>query len=116
MKKSSKQAKSRTAATRRKATPTGANLNHAFERLTRAQRPMATGPGSLQGRLDRAFLEAQGLSADELPLELQEAYQSICDRLVVASTNPLTDPEAESVANRFFDLYVKVIQQRLGIV
>jgi hypothetical protein len=57
------------------------NLMHSFERLTRAQRPMATKAGSLQDRLDNAFKEMLGLSADELPQDLQSSYQSIWDRL-----------------------------------
>jgi hypothetical protein len=91
------------------------NLNHAFERLTRAQRPMATKPGSLQDRLDGAFKEMLGLSSDELPQDLQTSYRSIWDRLVRADTSPLTDQEAETIAKEFFDLFVQVNQRRAGI-
>ncbi len=91
------------------------NLDHAFERLTRAQRPMATRAGSLQDRLDRAYLEMLGLRADELPPDLQGSYQSIWDRLVRTDKSPLTDQEADTIAKELFDLYVKINQLRTGI-
>jgi hypothetical protein len=92
------------------------NLMHSFERLTRAQRPMATKAGSLQDRLDNAFKEMLGLSADELPQDLQSSYQSIWDRLSGAQNHRLTDQDAETLAKEFFDLYVQVNQQRAGVI
>lgn len=58
----------------------------------------------------------QGLSVDELPQDLQKSYQSIWGRLVRTTTNPLTDQEAETIANEFFDLYVEVNQRRGGVI
>jgi hypothetical protein len=88
------------------------NLNHAFERLLHALRPMATGGGPLQGRLDRAFKEMQGLSPDELPHDLQTSYREIWERLVSTDTKPLTDQEAQTIAKELFDLFVRVNQGR----
>lgn len=91
------------------------NLLHAFERLTRALRPMATGSGMLQERLDSAFRGMLGLSREELPEESQDAFQEICDRLVQTSSKPLTNDEAKHLAARLFDVYVHVNQRGAGI-
>jgi hypothetical protein len=91
------------------------NLDHAFERLTHALKPMATEPGTFHGRLERAYHGFLGLMPDELPNDLQRTYEDIKARLTCSDIALLPDPEAESIAKELFDLYVQVNQRRAGI-